>query len=188
MKFSNRRLLLASASPRRRELLTGVVLFDCIPSVFSECAEGLSQREMALFNAKGKAEEVFFRYPDRVVLGADTVVGLNGEIFLKPKDEADARRMLRTLSGQTHAVITGVCIKWAEGEQLFAEETLVTFETLNEDLISRYLESGLYLGKAGAYGIQDGFPLVKEIKGSYTNVVGLPMEQVQKALTEVGLC
>lgn len=168
--------------------MKGVVEFECVPSAFEESAEGLSQRELALFNAKGKAEEVFARDSDCFVLGADTVVGLGGEIFGKPKGEADAERMLFALSGKTHSVITGVCLKYPHGELLAAEETLVTFEELSPETVRDYVKSGLCYGKAGAYGVQDGFPLVKEIKGSYSNVVGLPMERVLAAFREVGLC
>lgn len=178
-------LILASASPRRRELLSSLVHeFRVLPSGFEERAEGLSPRETALRFAEGKAREVFARYPAALVLGADTVVSLNGEIFGKPKDERDAARMLRALSGRTHAVITGVCLV---GEGVFlldAAETEVTFSDLTDELIGKYVGSGLCADKAGAYGIQDGYPLVKSYKGSYSNVVGLPTELLSAFLKE----
>ena len=159
-------------------------LFLVKPSGFEE-VHGLSAQTAALVNARGKAEEVFSRFPSDVVLGADTVVSLGGEVFGKPQDDADAARMLRLLSGRTHTVYTGVCLL-AEGvreERVVATD--VTFFPLSEELIAAYVASGLPRGKAGAYGIQDGYPLVEKIMGSYTNVVGLPTEEVGGMLATV---
>ena len=177
-------LILASASPRRRELLSEITEFTVEPSMFEERAGWLSARETALAFAEGKAREVFSRFPDHVVLGADTVVCLSGEILGKPKDKADARAMLERLSGNTHSVFTGVCLVGKGFFKCVAVETKVTFETLSEELIAHYVESGLPLDKAGAYGIQDGYPLVKQYEGSYTNVVGLPVEEVKLLLAQ----
>ena len=179
-------LILASNSPRRREILTDLGYeFSVCPSLFEERAEGLSARDTVAAFARGKAAEVFSRDPNSVVLGADTVVAYGEEILGKPKSEEDAKRMLRLLSGKTHSVYTGVCVVSAKGVRETVVETLVTFNELAEETINGYVNSGLPMDKAGAYGIQDGFPLVKEIKGSYTNVVGLPAEETQALLSAV---
>ena len=181
------KLILASNSPRRRELLAELGYpFEIVPSRFEERAEGLSARETALAFARGKAREVFSRYPGHTVLGADTVVALGGEIFGKPADGADARRMLLELSGKTHSVFTGVCVCFPQGTRECVVETRVEFYPLAEELIERYVASGLPADKAGAYGIQDGFPLVRAVEGSYTNVVGLPTEEVGAILQALG--
>ncbi len=173
-------LLLASASPRRKQLLSEITSFRVVPSSYEEHGEG-TPGETALKNACGKAFDVFSKHPDCLVLGADTVVALDGEIFGKPTDEADAKRILSRLSGKTHSVYTGVCLI-KEGCALEkVVETRVTFRTLSEEEIQSYIESGLPFGKAGAYGIQDG-DFVKSYEGSYTNVVGLPTETVEKML------
>ncbi len=182
------KLLLASNSPRRRELLAALdVPFEVVPSRFEERAEGLSARETALSFAEGKAGEVLSRYPEAFVLGADTVVCCGGEILGKPRDAADAKRMLRLLSGRTHSVFTGVCLL-GQGTRL-AEivETRVTFFPLDEAFLEAYVASGSPMDKAGAYGIQDG-GLAAGYEGSYTNVIGLPMETVRAFLKEVHLC
>ena len=181
------RLILASNSPRRRELLREAGFsFTVEPSRFEERAGGLSARETAEAFARGKAEEVFSRFPSAVVLGADTVVSLEGEIFGKPKDEKDAFRMLRLLSGKEHEVFTGVFVCSPEKRLSCVVETRVKFLPLDEETVTRYAKSGLPLDKAGAYGIQDGYPLVERIEGSYSNVVGLPVEEVRAMLMAVG--
>lgn len=183
------RLLLASASPRRREILGRIYPdFETVPSAFEERAGGLSAHDTALCFAEGKAREVFSRFSEDFVLGADTVVSFDGEILGKPATEGEAERMLRLLSGKTHSVFTGVCLV---GRGVFlkaAEETRVTFNVLSDKLIKEYVASGLPMDKAGAYGIQDGYPLVREYEGSYTNVVGLPEELVRAFLKEGNLC
>ena len=160
--------------------------FTVEPSLFEERAEGLSAYETATYFARSKAEEVLSRFPEALVLGADTVVCLGGEILGKPKDAEDAKRMLRLLSGRVHSVITGVCVARKGAVRTEYDETLVTFHELSEELIEQYVASGNPLDKAGAYGIQDGYPLVKSYEGSYTNVVGLPVELVKIMLTETG--
>ena len=181
-------LILASNSPRRRELLAQFhIPFEIVPSRFEELAEGFPARETALRFAQGKAEEVSARFPEAYVLGADTVVSIGGEILGKPKDGADAKRMLRLLSGKTHSVYTGVCLV---GRGVFLREvveTKVTFFPLREGFIEEYVAGGSPLDKAGAYGIQDG-GLVSGYRGSYTNVIGLPLETVETFLKEVHLC
>ena len=176
------KIILASASPRRRELLAGLVEFEIAPSRFEEVTEGGAE-EVVRLNARGKAKEVLSRFPDCRVLGADTVVALGGEILGKPKDEGDAERMLRLLSGRTHSVFTGVCVADRSGTVECVVETKVLFKTLSENTIKNYILSGAPLDKAGAYGIQDGI-VVESIEGSYTNVMGLPMEAVREMLKE----
>ena len=129
---------------------------------------------------------MFARFPDAAVLGADTVVAFGGEILGKPKDEADAFGMLRFLSGKTHSVYTGVCLVTPEGERSGVEETFVTFRPLSDEEILSYIKTGSPFDKAGAYGIQDsGFAAA--FRGSYSNVVGLPLERVREYVKELHL-
>ena len=122
---------------------------------------------------------------DPLVIGADTIVVLNGKVLGKPKDENQAREMLQSLSGKTHKVITGVTVKSKTNTITFAEESSVTFKKLDERQITEYIKSGSPFDKAGAYGIQDsGF--VAEIKGSYKNVMGLPVERLTEILQTYG--
>ena len=174
------KLLLASASPRRKELLSAFCEFEIVPSHFEEAETG-SAAEVVLMNARGKAQEVLARFPDCRVLGADTVVALDQMILGKPKDREDAKRMLRLLSGRVHSVFTGVCIADGNGSEERVIETKVLFKTLSEKTIEDYVLSGTPLDKAGAYGIQDGI-VVASIEGSYSNVMGLPMEAVEEML------
>lgn len=181
------KLILASNSPRRRELLKEITEdFTVEPSLYEERAGGLSAYETAQAFAKGKAEEVYSRRPGCLVLGADTVVALGDTILGKPKDKEDAARMLRLLSGRTHEVYTGIYLVGDGVEAHHVAKTRVTFHVLSEELIQDYVESGLPLDKAGAYGIQDGYPLVMRCEGSYTNVVGLPIEEVRAMLEARG--
>ncbi len=170
---------MASASPRRRELLAEIIdRFEVIPAKGEECAKaGLSPRELVESLAAQKAREVAAlpQASGKWVLGSDTVVAFRGEVLGKPKDEADARRMLSELSGNTHEVYTGVCIVYGEKEYIRSACTEVVFEKLTASQIEEYILTGSPMDKAGAYGIQDG-GLVKEIRGSYSNVVGLPLE------------
>ncbi|MGN0822605.1 MAG: Maf family protein [Candidatus Gallimonas sp.] len=184
-----KRLILASASPRRRELLAQIAReFSVESSRFPERAVPLSAEETAGYFAREKAREVARRFPDCAVLGADTVVASDGAILGKPRDKADAKRTLSALSGKTHEVITGVCLVCGGRERTVTVTTRVRFFRLTDDLIERYAESGLPLDKAGSYGIQDGYPLVERFEGSYTNVVGLPLEATAALLKEEGLC
>ncbi len=177
--------ILASASPRRKELFGEVInkQFDIIVATGEEKAEGdLTPATLVMRLAKQKAEEVASlpQAEGKAVLGADTVVALNGEILGKPKDEEDAFRMLKALSGNTHEVYTGVCIVYTQnGERRindFSVCTKVKFYPLSDKQIKAYIATGSPMDKAGAYGIQDG-GLVEKIEGSFTNVVGLPVEE-----------
>lgn len=172
--------ILASASPRRRQLLKEIIpYFKIIPAKGEEDTNGVdTPRALVQKLALQKAEEVarLSVAKGKAVIGADTVVALDREVLGKPKDEKDAARMLSLLSGKTHEVYTGVCILLPDGEKLVDVDcTKVTFHTLDEEQIRLYIASGSPMDKAGAYGIQDG-GLVKEIDGSFSNVVGLPVE------------
>ena len=180
--------ILASNSPRRRELLARLLPgFVTEPSHFEEGGAGLCAYEAVRLNAAGKARDVAARHADCAVLGADTVVSLGGRILGKPRDAADARAMLRDMSGREHEVYTGMCLIAGGRERQDVAVTRVRFAPLSEELIADYVASGLPLDKAGSYGIQDGYPLVESYAGSYSNVMGLPLERLQVLLREAGL-
>lgn len=184
------RLVLASASPRRRELLKEICPeFDVIPARGEERADfSRSPGEIVSALAARKAEEIAalpVAY-GAAVLGADTIVYFRGEVLGKPKDAADAGRMLSLLSGRTHEVFTGVVLCMGGGTHTAFARTEVTFLPLKKDFIRAYVASGSPMDKAGAYGIQDG-GLVEKISGSYSNVVGLPLELCGAMLKEFGI-
>ncbi len=177
-------LILASNSPRRKQLLSEAgYKFNVIVSEFDEIGS-TDPIKTAEDNAYGKALWVYERLGDdnAVVLGADTVVYYNDQLLGKPKDRKDAERMLKTLSGKSHYVVTGYAIISTRGKIKGHVKTRVTFNMLTEKDILEYLDSGLYADKAGGYGIQDGFGLVKEYDGSLSNVIGLPIEEIDKLL------
>lgn len=179
--------ILASASPRRKQLLNGVLpAFEIIPSISEEKAPDLPPEELVCYLARQKATEIaaLKNAQGKAVIGADTIVAIDGEVLGKPKDKADAIRMLNALKGKTHQVYTGVCIVLPNGIKSFFESTDVVFENLTDAFIEKYVDGGSPMDKAGAYGIQDG-GLVKEIKGSYSNVVGFPVERFIKELAEL---
>jgi septum formation protein len=180
-------VILASASPRRQALLAELnVPFEVLPAHTPESAgEHLTPQENCLLNAYRKARWISKQHPDALVLGADTEVCLGPRIFGKPANLDQAREFLTALSGRTHTVITGVCLLHLRRhrERLFAVSTRVTFHTLSPATIDLYLQHVHTLDKAGAYGIQDqGQLIVRKISGSYSNVVGLPLEQLRKEL------
>lgn len=184
------RLVLASASPRRRELLKEICPeFDVIPARGEERADfSRSPGEIVSALAARKAEEIAalpVAY-GAAVLGADTIVYFRGEVLGKPKDAADAGRMLSLLSGRTHEVFTGVALCMGGGTHTAFARTEVTFLPLKKDFIRAYVASGSPMDKAGAYGIQDG-GLAEKISGSYSNVVGLPLELCGAMLKEFGI-
>ena len=185
------RVILASGSPRRRELLAAAGLsFEVIPSPAEEIHDAsLGMKGLCEENARLKAAAVAAHHPEAVVIGADTLVFLDGQPLGKPKDMAEAARMLRSLSGFVHDVCTGVCICEPGGKvRTIHAVTEVVFRTLDEVTISEYLAKTSPLDKAGAYGIQDhGDMIVQRIVGSYENVMGLPVEDVLDALAEIGL-
>lgn len=180
-------LILASTSPRRAELLGQLpVAFRVVPSAATEVmAEHLSPLEICQLNAHRKARAVAKKNPDALVLGADTLVFLDGEILGKPHNLAEARRMLKKLQGRTHQVVTGVSLIHlrAHRERIFAVSTDVLFRSFTAATITDYLASVETLDKAGAYAIQQhGEWLVSEISGSFSNVVGLPLERLESEL------
>jgi len=182
------RLILASASPRRRDLLRSAGIdFEVRPSqIVEEIQPGELPEEFARRAAREKATQVGASMPPGVlVLGADTVVVIDGQTLGKPSDPRDATRMLHLLSGQTHQVHTGICLVRAPDaiEALKHETTLVTFRDLDEEEIRQYVESGEPGDKAGAYAIQGlASKFVTRISGCYSNVVGLPVALVYEIL------
>ena len=187
MKTDFPEIVLASASPRRGELL-GVleIRHRAVASDAPESEETqLTAWEVAALNAYRKARAVAKRFPDSIVLGADTVVCLGVELFGKPRDMADAERMLMALQGKTHQVVTGVCLVHlrAHKQQVFVETTDVTLLSLSIRAIRCYLSRIQPLDKAGAYAIQEhGGLIISEMSGSFSNVVGLPLERLKAAL------
>ncbi len=182
-------IILASASPRRTELLKSLGLsFEVIPSdAVEHNSHPASPRDLALHNAQLKARDIAARHPDALVIGADTIVVLGDTIFGKPRNLKEGRRMLRQLSGRSHTVITGVCLAHGGDETSFADETDVRFRPLSAAEIEAYLAAVNILDKAGAYAIQEGPPVVAAIEGSYSNVVGLPLERLAGALRGFGI-
>lgn len=183
------RIILASSSPRRVEILKKIGLdFDVIPSRIVEHSEGRDFGEMVESLAMRKAKEVFERtFDERLVIGADTTVVLDGEVLGKPKNFEEAEEFLRKLSGRIHEVYTGVAFVWNEGEHSFHEKTIVKFRELPDELVKRYVSSGSPMDKAGGYGIQDlGSVFVESIEGDFYNVMGLPIGRVWKFLFEKG--
>ncbi len=186
------RLLLASTSPRRVQLLKEF-RFDpqvASPEVDELACDFFTPVELTLFNANRKAVAVAARHPLQVVLAADTVVAIDADVFGKPRDFDDARRMLNRLVGRTHLVITGVAIVQPHKRSaiLQAEETAVSFRPLTGVQIDEYLKSIRPFDKAGAYAAQDSPEMIiKRIKGSFTNVIGLPMELVVPLLGAAGI-
>lgn len=185
--------ILASASPRRKELLKEIVpAFEILPSHGEEIVDGnLSPKELVKALAKQKASEVALlpQAKGKIVLGADTVVALQGKILGKPADKEEAFSMISALSGKMHEVYTGVCIlcPTSEGGRVAFTEadcTKVYFFELEKEKIFDYIATGSPMDKAGAYGIQDG-GLVERIEGSFSNVVGLPTELCKKMVEEV---
>jgi septum formation protein len=184
-------LILASASPRRSQLLkeAGFDFRVEVPDVEEAHDASLSCAELTEANAALKAKAIALRYADACAIGADTLVYLRGEPLGKPRDMDEAREMLRRLSGQRHEVCTGVALAWDAGQkvQCFAIITEVEFHVLSEEVIAAYHAVVPVLDKAGGYAIQDhGQLLVKEIHGSHSNVVGLPMEALTQWLLELG--
>ncbi len=173
-------LILASRSPRRRDILSGLgYVFGIEPSDADEILDDSLPISKAVEKiAHDKAENVFYRHPDAAILGADTVVVLDGNVFGKPESEEAARKMLKSLSGTTHQVYTGVCLIAPGFDKVSHARTNVTFRDLSDQEIDDYVRSGKWMDKAGAYGIQET-DFVSRIEGSYTNVVGLPIRTVE---------
>lgn len=200
-------MILASASPRRKELLEQIgAEFVICPAKGEEVITETDPSAVVMELSRQKAEEVAYGVliyneqhadlatpQDILVIGADTVVAYENQILGKPKDEEDARRMLTMLSGKTHSVYTGVTFVFIDkegrtGEHCFFEKTDVCMYPLKEEEIDRYIQSGDSMDKAGSYGIQGRFAIhIKEIRGDYNNVVGLPVARLYQELQKLGV-
>ncbi|MDR1417157.1 MAG: Maf family nucleotide pyrophosphatase, partial [Prevotellaceae bacterium] len=188
-KLKSYRLILASQSPRRQALIKGLdVAFTVAPPyhVDETFPAAMPRDEVPVFLAQLKSE----RYPQAldekdILITADTLVWCKNEFLGKPKDEADARRMLRLMSGSAHEVLTGVCLRSSQQTVTFLSSTQVRFRPLSEDEISYYLSAYHPYDKAGAYGIQEwiGYAAIERIEGSYYNVMGLPIQRLYVELT-----
>ena len=185
------KLILASNSPRRRELLAGLdVDFDVfvLDGIDESYPQDLKSTDVALYIARKKAEPYKqIIAPDVLVITADTVVVVDNRILGKPHDEAEAMEMLREISGRTHLVITGVCLTTQEKQVSFSVETEVTFKSLSDAEIEHYVTKYKPYDKAGAYGIQEwiGYVGVTSLKGSYYNVMGLPVQRIYEELKSI---
>ena len=185
------KVVLASNSPRRKELLSGLGIdyeVKTLPDIDESFPEGLTEVETATYIARAKADVYRnIMQSDELIITADTIVWLDGEVMGKPVDNEDARRMLRALSGKTHQVITGVCLMTIDSQKAFATVTDVTFCHLSEEEIDYYVERYRPMDKAGSYGIQEwiGFVGVESISGSYFNVMGLPIQRLYTELKKL---
>jgi len=182
-------LILASKSPRRKELLS-LITNDFIVDV-SDIKEEINNNnkieEVVMSLAKQKAKEVAKKYSDTdIIIGSDTVVYIQGQILGKPHDKKEAKEMLQLLSGKSHKVLTGVCIIKGKTEKTFFEEAEVFFDTLSDKEIEEYIDTNEPMDKAGSYGIQGkGSKFVKKINGGYFTIVGLPVHKLYKELKNV---
>lgn len=185
------KVILASGSPRRRELMAGLgVNYEVriLPDVDESYPDTLQGEEIPLYIAKEKADAYIpMMQPDEMIITADTIVWLDGKVLGKPRDREDALQMLRTMSGRTHEVFTGVCITTTDWQRSFTAQTEVRFATLSEDEIIYYVDNFKPMDKAGAYGVQEwiGFIGVENISGSYYNIMGLPVQRLYRELLKV---
>lgn len=180
-----KKIVLASKSPRRKELLSLIVdSFEIDVAVKPERKPFWVKKEkLAQHLAKQKATEVFKKHPDAIVIGADTIVLAKNQILGKPKDENDVRRMINLLNNDTHKVITGVCIKSKEKTVCFSSITEVSFVNMSQEEIDEYCKLDTVYDKAGAYAIQaEAGKYINKIVGDYNNVVGLPVDELKKYL------
>lgn len=184
-------ITLASNSPRRKELLSGLNLdykVKILPDIDETYPYTLKGEDIPLYIARKKAEAYkSIMSKNELIITADTIVYTDGEVLGKPKDEADARRMLHALSGRSHQVITGVCITTSGFQRSFASVTEVTFDTLTDEEVDFYISTYSPMDKAGAYGIQEwiGFIGVSKLNGSYFNVMGLPVQRLYRELKNI---
>lgn len=184
-------VVLASNSPRRKELMSGLgvdYVVKTLPDVDESYPDTLRGEEIPAYISREKADAYQSMIePDELLITADTIVWLDGEVLGKPKDREDAIRMLRKLSGASHQVITGVCLTTKEWQKCFTATTDVTFASLTEEEIVYYVDKYAPMDKAGAYGVQEwiGFIGVESISGSYFNVMGLPIQKLYKELLKI---
>lgn len=182
MSTNNSKLVLASQSPRRVELLKEIFpQFEVAPSAIEEVLDpGLRPEENARNIARAKAESIAPNFPDCWVIGADTLVTLDCEIFQKPEDEKDAERILNRLNGREHMVITGICVVGPQKNLDKPITTKVKFKSLTEKEIKDYIATGEPMDKAGAYAIQGkGSFMVRSFSGSESNIIGLPLDELK---------
>lgn len=185
------KVILASNSPRRKELLAGLGVdyeVRTLPDVDESYPETLQGADIPLYIAKEKADAyVAMMKPGELMITADTIVWLDGKVLGKPQDKEDALQMLRTMSGRTHEVFTGVCITTTDWQRSFTAQTEVRFATLSEEEIAYYVDNFQPMDKAGAYGVQEwiGFIGVENISGSYYNIMGLPVQKLYRELLKV---
>ena len=187
-----RKIILASTSPRRIELLTKAgVEFEAVASDYEEdMTLPMEPKELAKFLSKGKAEAVAKNYPDAIIIGGDTFIAFDGKILGKPHTPERARDMLKMLSGQTHSVISGFTVIDTKNGKVIsdAEEALITFQKLSEEEIDDYIRTGEPLKRAGAYAIQTiEKTFIEKWEGDYDAIVGLPTSRVLEALKELGV-
>lgn len=184
-------IILASQSPRRRELLKEIFPeFGISPADIDESVpDGLSPELVPEYLAEGKARKVAEDFPNSAVIGSDTIVLYGDEIFGKPKDFAGAVEMLRRLSGKTHSVITGVCVYTNGKAHTFSEVSRVTFKSLSNEEIENYIRLEEPFDKAGGYGIQDASShiIIDRYEGDLNNIIGLPVERLRKELLSLGI-
>ena len=185
------KVILASNSPRRKGLLAGLGVdyeVRTLPDVDESYPETLQGADIPLYIAKEKADAyVAMMQPGELMITADTIVWLDGKVLGKPQDKEDALQMLRTMSGRTHEVFTGVCITTTDWQRSFTAQTEVRFATLSEEEIAYYVDNFQPMDKAGAYGVQEwiGFIGVENISGSYYNIMGLPVQKLYRELLKV---
>ena len=185
------KVILASNSPRRKELLAGLGVdyeVRTLPDVDESYPETLQGADIPLYIAKEKADAyVAMMQPGELMITADTIVWLDGKVLGKPRDREDALQMLRTMSGRTHEVFTCVCITTTDWQRSFTAQTEVRFATLSEEEIAYYVDNFQPMDKAGAYGVQEwiGFIGVENISGSYYNIMGLPVQKLYRELLKV---
>ena len=188
----NYHIILASNSPRRRELLSGLGLdyeVRTLPGIDESYPETLQGEEIPVYISSQKASSYLDELKENeLLITADTIVWLDGRVLGKPSDEEDACQMLRALSGKTHQVITGVTLATTTFQKSFASVSQVTFATLSDEEIKYYISHYHPMDKAGSYGVQEwiGFIGVERIEGSYFNVMGLPVQRLYRELKEIG--
>lgn len=183
------RYVLASKSPRRKDLMKSISsdFLVATEDIDEESSYKLSPIEAVKDIAKRKGEAVYKSYPNDLVISADTIVVLNDKIIGKPIDENDAKRILKELSDKDHYVYTGYAIHYMKNTVIGVVTTTVSFNRLSDELIEEYVKSKSPLDKAGAYGIQDNekFPIIKNIVGSYDNVVGFPVKEIKEDIDKL---
>ncbi len=185
------KLILVSQSPRRKELLemAGYRFEVFVPDIDEDGFDHDNYEELPVLLARQKVAVAADVFPSDVLIAADTIVVLNGEIIGKPGDESEAFRMLKKLSGNTHTVVTGVCVRKGDTCVGFNDLSLVTFKELSDDEINFYIRNYHPFDKAGSYGCQDFIGLIgiERIEGSFYNVMGLPVHKVYPVLKEFGI-